>query len=267
MPDVYATIGEADESVQEGLADVLELRASDPQQRAMLDAYLSDLAPGEGSRVLELGSGTGAVTRVIRELPGVREAVGVDPSPVFVERARELSAGFEDVGFEVGDARRLELDDESFDAIVLHTSLCHIPGPGEVLTEAFRVCRAGGSLAVFDGDYATTTVAIRPKDPLQECVEASVEMLVHDRWLARGLAALVAEAGWEGGRARSHGYLAAEDPRYMLTLIDRGADFLADDGSITAEEADARKREARRRLESHEFFGFIAYMSLIATRP
>jgi hypothetical protein len=50
MPDVYAAIATADEAVQERLADVLEMRAADPQQRAMLDSYLDDLALPGGAR-------------------------------------------------------------------------------------------------------------------------------------------------------------------------------------------------------------------------
>jgi ubiquinone/menaquinone biosynthesis C-methylase UbiE len=60
MADIYATIDQADLAVQERLADVLELRAADLQQRAMLDTYLDDLPLASGSRVLEIGCGTGA---------------------------------------------------------------------------------------------------------------------------------------------------------------------------------------------------------------
>src|SRR6476619_2049464 len=41
MPDPYASIAQADEALQVKLAEVLELRAADPQQRTMIDAYLS----------------------------------------------------------------------------------------------------------------------------------------------------------------------------------------------------------------------------------
>ena len=66
MPDVYATIEHAEEAVQERLADVLELRAADLQQRAMLEDYLADLPLPAGARILEIGCGTGAVTRTLR---------------------------------------------------------------------------------------------------------------------------------------------------------------------------------------------------------
>ena len=61
MPDVYASIETADEAVQERLAEVLELRAADAAQQAMLEDYLGDLPLPDGARVLEVGCGTGAV--------------------------------------------------------------------------------------------------------------------------------------------------------------------------------------------------------------
>ncbi len=65
---------------------------------------------------------------------------------------------------------------------------------------------------------------------------------------------------------RSHGYVETSEPAYMLTLIDRGADILVSSGRIGAESAVALKAEARRRAQSHEFFGHIAYFSLIGRR-
>jgi hypothetical protein len=52
--------------------------------------------------------------------------------------------------------------------------------------EAARVLRPGGWLAVFDGDYATTTVALHPSNPLQAYAAAFVEFSMHDQWLCDG---------------------------------------------------------------------------------
>jgi ubiquinone/menaquinone biosynthesis C-methylase UbiE len=266
MPDVYATIQEAEEAVQAQLADVLELRAADRQQRAMLEDYLHDLGLEGSARVLEIGCGTGPVTRTLAALPEVREVVGLDPSEIFVERARRLANGDGSVTFVVGDGRELPFEDASFDAVVCHTSLCHIPGPERALAEAARVTTAGGRLAVFDGDYATTTVAIADRDPLQACADAVIETLVHDRYLVRRLPALMRDAGWDLIRVRSHGYVETAEPVYMLTIVDRGADALVAGGRLGKEAADALKHEARRRAEAGEFFGHIAYASAIARR-
>jgi cyclopropane fatty-acyl-phospholipid synthase-like methyltransferase len=92
LPDVFATITDAAPEILEGIMSVLELRAANPQQQAMLHTYLTDADIPQGARILEVGCGTGAVTRVLAAWPGVVEAVGVDPSPVFVAKARKLGA-------------------------------------------------------------------------------------------------------------------------------------------------------------------------------
>jgi ubiquinone/menaquinone biosynthesis C-methylase UbiE len=268
VPDVYATIAEADPAVVAPLVDILELRAADPKQQAMRMDYLADVVFRPGTRVVEVGCGSGAVTRALASQPGVAGAVGVDPSPVFVAKARELGRELANLSFVEGDARALPLEDGSFDVLVFHTTLCHVPGPEVALAEAYRVLAPGGTLAVFDGDYATVTCANGDFDPLQACVDAAVDALVHDRWLARRLPALVRAAGFDAAELRGHSYVDA--PRagaYMLALVDRGADALAAAARIGTETAAALKAEARRRSDAGEFFGHIAYASIVARKP
>jgi ubiquinone/menaquinone biosynthesis C-methylase UbiE len=268
MPDVYLNIAAADADVLDLLIKTLELRAADPRQKEMRDAYLSCLDLPKGARVLEVGSGTGAVTRDLAGKPNVGTAIGLDPSPVFVAKARELAADMPNLRFEEGDARALRYENGTFDAVVFHTCLCHVPEPQDALREAFRVVRPGGQLAVFDGDYATVTVATGDHDPLQVCADAAIGSLVHDRWFVRRLPLLAKAAGFLAERLDSHGYLAEPArPDYMLALVDRGADLLAASKRISPAMADALKREARRRAANGEFLGFIAYASLIARRP
>jgi ubiquinone/menaquinone biosynthesis C-methylase UbiE len=267
VPDVYATIAEADPSLVDSLAEVIELRAADPQQRAIRESYFSEIDFPSSARVLEIGCGPGPVARALAAWPGVGDVVGVDPSPRFLEKARELAAGISNLSFVEGDARALPLENASFDVAVFHTSLCHIPGPEVALAEACRLVRPGGWLAVFDGDYATTTCALGATDPLQVCVEAVLDFLVHDRWLVRRLLRLVADAGFEAPRLRSHGYVEAPSGGYMLRIIERGADAMHAAGRIGADTAAALKAEAHRRSDAEEFFGHIAYASVIAGRP
>jgi ubiquinone/menaquinone biosynthesis C-methylase UbiE len=267
MPDVYVNVKQAPAAVLDSLMAALELRAADPQQRAMLRTYLTDAALPEGARVLEVGCGTGAVTRALAAWPGVREAVGVDPSPVFVAKARELGKGLASLRFEEADGCSLPFPGGGFDGVVIHTTLCHVPDPERMLGEAARVLRPGGCLAVFDGDYATGTLATRPGDPLDGCADAFRERFVHDPWLARRLPALVAAAGVRVEHVRSHGYVEAAKPGFMLaSWVDLGADALAAAGRVSAEEAAALKAEARRRVASGEYFGHIAYLSVVARK-
>jgi SAM-dependent methyltransferase len=267
MPDIYIRVTEAPPNILEGLMSALETRAADPQQRAMLNTYLSDAALPPNSRVIEIGCGTGAVTRVLAAWPGVAEAIGVDPSPVFVAKARELAKGMTTLSFQEADGRSLPFGDNSFDAVVFHTTLCHVSEPGAMLREAVRLLRSGACLAVFEGDYATATLATKAGDPLDVCAEAFREHFVHDPWLVRRLSALVRAAGVELESVGSYGYVEASKPGFMLpSWVDLGADALVASGRIGADTAAALKAEARRRVTSGEYFGHIAYMSLVARK-
>ena len=268
MPDIYTKVTEAAPEILAGLMTALELRGADPQLRAMLHTYLTDAALPLGARVLEVGCGTGAITRVLATWPPVGETIGVDPSPVLVAKARELAGGLTAVVFEEADGRSLPFAGDRFDAVVFHTTLCHVPEPEVMLHEAVRVLRPGGCLAVFEGDYATATLATRAGDPLEECAEAFREQFVHDPWLVRRLPALVQVAGVRLQRVRSYGYLETSKPGFMLpSWVDLGADALVASEWIGTDMAAALKAEARRRVANGEYFGHIAYMSLVARKP
>ena len=267
MPDIYASITAADPATLERLVAALELRAADLLQRGILKDFVSEITLPKDAKVLEIGCGTGAVTRFLADLPQVSQALGVDPSPVFIAKARELAGEAQNLTFQEADGRTLPCEDCSFDSVVFHTSLCHIPKPEEALAEAFRVLNPGGSLAIFDGDYATTSVAIGNFDPLQCCADAAIDGFVHDRWLVRRLPAMLRASGFEPARSRSYGYTSLPEPSYMFTLVDRGADLLLAGGRIGPGLADALKAEARRRAEVHRFYGLIMFASVHARRP
>jgi ubiquinone/menaquinone biosynthesis C-methylase UbiE len=252
MPDLYARVTEVAPPILDGLMTALELRAADPQLRAMLVAYLRDAALPRGARVLEVGCGTGAVTRSIAAWPGVSAAVGLDPSPVFVARARELASNLASVTYKVADGRSLPFSEASFDAVVFHTTLCHVTEPQIMLAEAARVLRDDGCVTIFEGDYAAATVATRAGDPLERCAEAFREHFVHDPWLARRLLPLVRAAGLGVRSVRSHSYAET------LALVASG--------NAAPPEAEELKAEARRRIAAGEYFAHIPYLSLIAQR-
>jgi ubiquinone/menaquinone biosynthesis C-methylase UbiE len=266
MADIYATIAEADQEVQERLATVLERRAADLQQQAMLRAYLAALELPPGAAVLDVGCGTGAASRVVARLPGIGPVVGVDPSPVFLARARELAADLANLSFAEADGRSLPYGNGTFDLLLYHTTLSHVPWPEQALAEACRILRPAGLLVVFDGNYTTTTLANGEFDPLQCCADAAMAALVHDRWLIPRLPSLLAAAGFQLEQQKNFSFVETAAPDYMLTFADRGADLLADAGRIGGALAAALKDEARRRVAAGTFYGAVAYACLIARK-
>jgi SAM-dependent methyltransferase len=266
MPDVWASVAELDDAIQGRLADVLETRGADPRQQAMRRDFLADVAFPARARVLEVGCGTGVLTRVLACWPDVARVTGVDPAPSLLVRARTLASDLANVEFQEADGRSLPFATAAFDVVVFDSTLSHVPGAERALAEAHRVLRSGGWLAIFDGDYATTTVALGDHDPLQRCADAMMAASVNDRWLVRRLPDLVGAAGFEVLGFRSHGYAEAGEGGYLLTVIERGADLLCAAGQIGDDLAAELKAEARRRSAAGTFFGHIAYGSLTARK-
>jgi ubiquinone/menaquinone biosynthesis C-methylase UbiE len=267
MRDVWATFVELDAAMQKRLAGVLETRGADPQQQAIRKIFLSGIVFPEGAHVLEVGCGTGVLTRRLAEMPNIGKIVGVDPAPALIGEARRLAAGLDKVSFEEADGRNLPFEPDLFDVVVFDSTLSHVPSPERAIAEAFRVLRPRGTLAVFDGDYATMTVALDDHDPLQACVDAMMANSVNDRWLMRRLSALVSAAGFAVMRFDSHGFAETAAGAYMMSVIERGADMLQASAVIGESTAAALKAEARRRVESGTFFGHVAYASLVASKP
>jgi SAM-dependent methyltransferase len=192
--------------------------------------------------------------------------VAVDLAAVLLERARELARGLDNVTFQEADARALPFASESFDVVVFDSTLSHVPDAERSVAEASRVLRRQGWLAAFEGDYATTTVAIGDDDPLQACVDAMLATSVHDRWLVRRLPRLLRDSGLETPRLRGYSYVE-HGGEYLLSIVDRGADLLVAAGRIDRGLAESLSAEARRRVSAGTFFGHIAYASAVARKP
>lgn len=168
--------------------------------------------------------------------------------------------------FQVGDARDTGQPDESFDLVLAHTVVSHVPEPERTLAEAFRVLKPGGQLVVFDGDYATITVALFEGDPLQSAVQAVLRNLVYAPYVVRRLPKLMLDAGFTVDAVEPHGYVQTSRPDYLLSLLGRGVDGGVTAGELGQQLADGFKAEAQRRVETGSFFGAILFMSVVARK-
>ena len=111
MPDVFANITQVPPEMVEVIANVLETRAAIPSQQQMVSSYLGEIDFPRGSRVLEVGCGTGPVCRVLAAISNVETVVGVDPSGHLLSKAEGLSANFDSISYQEGDGKSLEFDD------------------------------------------------------------------------------------------------------------------------------------------------------------
>ena len=121
--------------------------------RLVAQEFLHWLAVPEGSRWLDVGCGTGALSQTILKVASPVSVQGIDQSEGFVVYAREQISDRRTT-FSVGDAQSLPFETGEYDAVVSGLVLNFIPQPARALAEIFRVTRPGGIAAVYVWDYA-----------------------------------------------------------------------------------------------------------------
>lgn len=123
--------------------------------------FYASLLGADHLNVLELGSGTGEVTKVLRELG--HSITGIDFSETMLERAKAKHAAYKNrVTYFLGDAENIHQPDETFDAVTCRHLMWTLLDPENTLRDWFRVTRLGGHLVIFDGNFVSTS----PKDQL-----------------------------------------------------------------------------------------------------
>lgn len=262
MSDPYSDLANAPREMQQRIAQAMAARCQDAAQIALRRAYLEDIELPKDAFAVELGSGTGHVTCDLIDMSQASRALGLEPSELMVEHARRFHSDRSDVEFQVGDAKQTGLPDGSCDMVLMHTLLCHVPGPEDVIREAARILKPGGVLAICDGDYDTASAAIGAFDPLDQVVRFMMDENVTNLWIMRRIGPMLNAAGLPAGKRTGHGYVAEGEATYFLTVIDRGADIMAERGLIAKPTAEALKAEARHRVERQAFFGFMSYVSV-----
>ena len=118
------------------------------QVRAKLAKALGRDPQGSLGEALEIGAGTGYFSLNLLQL-GLIDSVTV--SDISAGMLTTLSATARSLGVEVepvrAEAERLPLPDRSFDLVLGHAVLHHIPDLGRALSEFRRVLRPGGRIA------------------------------------------------------------------------------------------------------------------------
>lgn len=176
------------------------------QDRRWRREVLAAVDPSYGDRVLDLAAGTGTSSQPFRD-------AGADVVPC------DFSIGMLQVGkkqlphlpFTAGDGTKLPFRDATFDAVTISFGLRNIVDPAAGLAEMRRVTKPGGRLVVCEFSHPTwspwRTVYIeylmKALPAVARTVSSAPDAYVYlaesiRAWPdQRGLADLIAEAGWQ----------------------------------------------------------------------
>lgn len=230
----------ADEAKARDLARRLELRATAADEVDARRVYLDLLGVSAGERALDVGCGSGVVTRELARRVGAQgRAVGVDVSPSLLAVARELAQeqGLGDrVEFREGSALGTPFPDASFDVVLCVTVLSHVPGGEGAIPELVRLLKPGGRLGVFDLDTDMTAFTHPDRALTRRIVAASSDAQAVDGWLARRLPTLFGQAGLVDVRVRGFFPIETAPRSFYAELAERCADTALKAGAITETE-------------------------------
>jgi SAM-dependent methyltransferase len=268
--DPHRFVNELDDAAVERLVARLEGRAKDRVFTRLLDKYAAKLKLPASARVLEIGCGTGAVARALASQPGFSgKIIGIDHSLRFLDAARNFAQQegvAERVEFRIGDAHRLEFPDASFDAAVAHTVISHVTEPEAVLRELARVVRPGGTVVVFDGDYASLTYALPDHELGRRMDRALAAASFNNPLVMRDLPRLLPELGLTLTAAWGDAVTEIGAWSFFKSFAETYAPAVAGAGLMPAEAVDAWLAAQRAAAGQGTFFASCNYYTYLTRR-
>jgi SAM-dependent methyltransferase len=268
--DAFRFINDLDEATVGAIADRLEFRGRDPTFTQWRETYLDRLALAPSAQVLDLGCGTGVVTRGIAARAGFTgQIVGLDHSPRLIEEARRLAAeedAANGVTFEVGDVEALPFADANFDAVVAHTTISHVGDPLAMLKEAARVVRPSGRIAVFDGDYASWTFDHPDSTFAKAMDEALIAAVVNNPRVLREMPRLLQQVGLEREDLLAWVYADVGAGSFYRSAIEAYAPLVVRSGLQPADKVDEWLTHQRWAMAEGVFFGACNYYAYVVRR-
>jgi len=106
----------------------------------------------DGQHVLDVGCGTGSLSRVVLASGATIKVTGLDPVATYVTFARHAMPESR-AQFQIGNADALPFLDQSFDAALALLVLQDLSDPGKAVREMARVTKAGGVVATCLWDF------------------------------------------------------------------------------------------------------------------
>ena len=142
----------------------------------MVAPHLVDFAePPDAGRLLDVGSGTGALAFALAERRMQARVQGIDPSKEYIEYAASQNRFSDRVNFEIGDAQQLHFADRAFDASLSLLVFNFIPDFRTAIHEVRRVTKSRGRISAAVWDYGDGMKMLRMFWDAAAAVDRSAE--------------------------------------------------------------------------------------------
>ena len=268
--DPHRFINELDAATLATLVERLEKRAQIAIFSGLFDKYVDRLGLAPDARVLEIGCGTGAMLRrLARRGDFSGAALGIDHSPMFIEAARRFAReeGVDgQLSFQVGDAHCLDIPTAKYDAVVAHTLISHVTDPAMVLSEMGCVLRPGGTMVVFDGDYASMTYGYPDHGFGRQMDNALAVASFNNPRIMRDLPQLLPRLGLSIVEAWGDAVVEIGGSSYFRSFAETYAPCVSRANLLPPQAVEVWLKEQRKAMDKGTFFAACIYYTYLVRR-
>ncbi len=256
-----------DEGTVQRMLALLDMQDAAPAIERLRHWALEVVAPQAGESVVDVGSGTGTMTRRLAALTGTA-VVGVEPNPRLRAVAGQRTAADRPaVRYVDGTADALPVADGSVDLVWCERVLQHLEDPAAAVAEIARVLRPGGRAVLLDSDHRTRVTSDVDPDVDARMLAAFLDRSPNPsaaRWIPRQVrdAGLVLDADVGSSALVMPAALALTSP-----LLAVNAAMAVEARAVTREEADEAIRRYRAAAAEGVAFSAVTVFGFVARKP
>ena len=257
----------ADEDI-ELMVMLLDLQDASPPISRLRDWALNALSVQPGEIAVDVGSGTGTITRLLGTLVAPHgQAIGIEPNPRLREIADARATAAAGVRFADGLAGELPLADGSVDVLWCERVLQHLPDPQAAIDEFARVLRPGGRAMLLDSDHAS-----RVMSALDYEIEAKINAAFMGQIPNPRAARLIPQQAMRAGFTvdpdiGSSALLVPPRELRKSPLVRMMAEQAVSDGTLTQAEADQAVRAVQAAAVAGHAFSAVTMFGFLVRKP
>jgi ubiquinone/menaquinone biosynthesis C-methylase UbiE len=223
---------------------------------------------GAGSRVGDIGCGTGEDAKNLSEIVGVHgDATGFDISEAMLREARLRYANVHNLAFVLSGADRLDAPTAYFDAVRLDRVLTHVPDIPAVFAELRRIVKPGGRIVISEPDMPGIWQSSRHPQLSAKIFRAIADSCAQP-YAARNLYPTFSDTGLIEVELHLHS-AAVADPSTAETILNFEATIkvMLAAGTLTTEESALWINEFEEQRRQARFLGGITVFVVAGTNP